>query len=195
MGITSIYVTHDQIEALTMADRIAVMNEGVLEAYDTPDDLYNMPRTLFIAGFVGNPPMNLFPVDLTTHEGIITAHADGFQVRLTGERAEKAAQYSQQYRTKLMLGIRPEDVLMQSADRDGALGGTVAIVEPLGREDMIEVRVGDAPASGSNSHAPRLVALVSTEQHIRMGDQVHLSLNMSKLHFFDLTTQHTILRA
>lgn len=176
LGITSIYVTHDQIEALTMADRIAVMNDGLLEAYDTPEDLYDHPKTLFIAGFVGNPPMNLLPVDVASGEAGTRAHNADIDFVFTGERADKALQHT----GKLIMGVRPEDVLISA---DGELSGTVFVVEPLGREDMIDIHVG--------KHS--VVALVSTEQRIRAGDTIRFSLNPDKLQFFDPETNRSIL--
>lgn len=178
LGITAIYVTHDQVEALTMADRIAVMNEGRLEAYDTPEDLYNHPKTLFIAGFVGNPPMNLMAVEVASQNGAVIARNESFALTLTGELAATVARHP----GKLMMGIRPEDIHVSV---DGSLSGEVYVVEPLGREDMIDVRVGE--------HS--FVALASTEQRIRAGDTVRFTINPEKLQFFDSLTQRSVLWA
>lgn len=176
LGITSIYVTHDQVEALTMADRIAVMNEGLLEAYDAPDDLYEHPRTLFIASFVGNPPMNILPIRATAEGDEVILHNDTLRLHMNGERAHKAAQHD----GALVMGVRPEDVFLRD---DGALSGEVFVVEPLGREDMIDVRIGQH----------RLTALVTTEKRIRAGDTVRLSMNADKLQFFDSHSKRSIL--
>ncbi|MBE9472744.1 MAG: ABC transporter ATP-binding protein, partial [Chloroflexi bacterium] len=91
LGITSIYVTHDQVEAMTMADRVAVMKDGLLQAYAPPDELYDQPRTLFVAGFVGNPPMNFVDVEVVRENGDYHAHREGFAVVVPAERGEKAA--------------------------------------------------------------------------------------------------------
>src|SRR5690606_16182550 len=105
LGITSIYVTHDQVEAMTMADRIAVMKDGLLQAYCTPDELYDQPQTLFIAGFVGNPPMNFLDAEVVQSNGGFRAIGDGLDAEIDTSRAEKAAG-----RGQVILGIRPEDV-------------------------------------------------------------------------------------
>jgi inositol-phosphate transport system ATP-binding protein len=176
LGITSIYVTHDQVEALTMADRIAVMNEGILEAYDTPDDLYDHPKTLFIASFVGNPPMNLMPVHVQMKDNTVVIHNDSMHVEVSGERARIAAQHG----GDLLMGVRPEDVMLHD---EGHLSGDVFVVEPLGREDMIDVRIGQH----------RVAALVSTEKRIKAGNTVRLMLNADKLQFFDPKSNRSIL--
>lgn len=176
LGITAIYVTHDQIEALTMADRIAVMNAGQLEAYDTPSDLYDRPKTLFIAGFVGNPPMNFIPVQARMNGDSVVIYNDTVRIKATGERARKAAVHG----GELLMGIRPEDIFLST---DGELVGEVFVVEPLGREDMIDVQIGQH----------HIVVLVSAEKRIKAGETVHLSLNPNKLQFFDPHTKRSIL--
>jgi ABC-type sugar transport system ATPase subunit len=176
LGITSIYVTHDQVEALTMADRVAVMNEGLLEAYDTPDDLYEHPKTLFIASFVGNPPMNILPIRATTEGDEVILHNDTLRLSINDKRAHQAARHG----GALLMGVRPEDVLLCA---DGQLSGEVFVVEPLGRENMIDVRLGQH----------RFAALVATEKRIRAGDTVRFSLNASRLQFFDAHSTHSIL--
>ena len=105
LGITSIYVTHDQVEAMTMADRIAVMKDGKLQAYDTPEDLYDQPRTLFIGGFVGNPPMNFVEVEVVGEDGEYHARRESFDVVVPPDRGEKVVG-----KGRVILGIRPEDI-------------------------------------------------------------------------------------
>ncbi|NDJ61273.1 MAG: ABC transporter ATP-binding protein [Chloroflexi bacterium] len=176
LGITSVYVTHDQVEALTMADRVAVMNEGQLQAFDTPADLYNHPKTLFIAEFVGNPPMNIVPVEATADNGAVTLKHAAFTLTVTGERAERAAQHP----GPVMMGIRPEDMQIS---HEGELAGAVFIVEPLGRENMIDVRIGDV---GFN-------VLSESDARLNIGDTVRLKLNANHLQFFDQASGHSLL--
>lgn len=176
LGITSIYVTHDQIEALTMADRIAVMNEGHLEAFDTPEDLYDHPKTLFIASFIGNPPMNLTDVDMRQENGAFVAENTSFALNFSGERGEKAMKHQK----RLTMGIRPEDIHLTD---EGMLAGEVFVVEPLGREDMIDIHVGDT----------HFFALVNSENRVRAGDVVKFNINGEKLQFFDPETKRSIL--
>jgi len=91
LGITSIYVTHDQVEAMTMADRVAVMKDGKLQAYAPPEELYDKPRTLFVAGFVGNPPMNFINVEVTQENGNFLARGKGIEIAIHSEQGEKVA--------------------------------------------------------------------------------------------------------
>ena len=176
LGITSIYVTHDQVEAMTMADRIAVMNRGHLQAFDAPDELYDRPKTRFVAGFVGNPPMNFLDVEVSRSNGRFLAEADAIRIPLGAERGEPPAGHA----GAVVMGIRPEDI--QIAD-DGDVRGEIFVVEPLGREDLIDVRVG------SNS----FILLADTEKQYRAGQPVALKFDMSQAQFFDPQTGRSLL--
>ncbi|MCZ7545145.1 MAG: ABC transporter ATP-binding protein [Anaerolineae bacterium] len=176
LGITAIYVTHDQVEAMTMADRIAVINLGHLQAYDTPEDLYDRPKTLFIAGFVGNPPMNFLNVEVRREEGAFKARNHAFALTIPPERGEKAASQS----GEVVLGIRPEDI---SVAPEGELEGEVAVVEPLGRDDLIDVRVGESV----------LFVLADPHLRIRAGDKVRLHVDTGRVQFFDQKTEQSLL--
>ncbi|KXK54484.1 MAG: ABC transporter ATP-binding protein [Chloroflexi bacterium] len=176
LGITSVYVTHDQVEALTMADRIAVMNKGRLEAYATPEDLYDHPRTTFIANFVGNPPINMVDVELAQENGQVVARCAAFTVPLDSERVRKAVAHGR----KLTMGIRAEDITLGD---DAALTGEVYAVEPLGREDMLDVRIG----------AESFFALATPQQRMRAGDRIGLHIDAERLQFFDPATGKSVL--
>ena len=176
LGITSIYVTHDQVEAMTMADRVAVMRDGRLQAYATPDELYDRPRTLFIGGFVGNPPMNFLEVEVSQVNGEYRARGKDIDLLVPSERGEKAAG-----KGKVMLGIRPEDVNIG----DEGIPAEVSVVEPLGRDDLIDMRVG-----GASVHV-----LTDPELGLKMGQHVKLDFNTQKVQFFDLTTEQSLLWA
>ena len=175
LGVTSIYVTHDQVEAMTMADRIAVMKEGKLQAYSPPDELYDRPRTLFVAGFIGNPPMNFMEVEVVREGDEYHARAEELDLVVPPERGEKAAG-----RGKVIMGIRPEDVSL--ADSDG-VGGEVYVVEPLGRDDLIDVRIGDL----------HVHLLVDPALRLRIGQSVRLKFNTDKVQFFDPETEKSLL--
>lgn len=174
LGITAIYVTHDQVEAMTMADRIAVMKDGMLQAYCSPDELYDRPRTLFIAGFVGNPPMNFIEVEVTQRDGAYHAQRSGFALSLLAERGEQAAG-----RGRVILGVRPEDVTLA----DEGIAGEVYVVEPLGRDDLVDVRIGDV----------HVHVLADPTLNLRLGDRVALRFNTKKLQFFDPKTERSLL--
>ena len=174
LGITSIYVTHDQVEAMTMADRIAVMKEGQLQAYSPPDELYDQPRTFFVASFVGNPPMNFLDVEVVRENGDYHARREGFDVVIPSERGEKAAG-----RGNVILGIRPEDITIA----DEGVSGEIYVVEPLGRDDLIDVHIGEAGVH----------VLADPTLGLRMGQAIRLNFNTHKVQFFDPQTEKSLL--
>jgi len=176
LGITSIYVTHDQVEAMTMADRIAVMKEGKLQAYSPPDELYDQPRTLFVAGFVGNPPMNFLDVEVVRENGDYHARREGFDVIVPSDRGEKAAG-----KGNVILGIRPEDMTIA----DTGVSGEIYVVEPLGRDDLVTVHIGDASVH----------MLADPTLGLKMGQSVTLDFNTHKVQFFDPQTEQSLLWA
>jgi inositol-phosphate transport system ATP-binding protein len=176
LGITSIYVTHDQVEAMTMADRIAVIKDGVLQAYCPPEELYDEPRTLLIAGFVGNPPMNIWDTEVVRENGAFLARHPALDLVIPAERGEKAAG-----RGKVLLGIRAEDITVG----DEGIPGEVYIVEPLGRDDLLTIRIGDV-----NIHV-----LADPGLDLRIGDTVHLGFGTHKVQFFDPATEKSLLWA
>ncbi|MFQ5854155.1 MAG: ABC transporter ATP-binding protein [Anaerolineae bacterium] len=198
LGITSIYVTHDQVEAMTMADRIAVMRDGKLQAYGTSDELYDQPRTLFIAGFVGNPPMNFVNVEVTRENGTYHARSEGIDLVVHPDRGEKAVG-----RGEVIMGIRPEDVTVTStlrqaprraregpqdsaglsAGADEGVRGEIYVVEPLGRDDLLDVRVGGA----------EIRVLADPALGLKMGEHVALNFNTNKVQFFDSQTEQSLL--
>lgn len=183
LGITSIYVTHDQVEAMTMADRIAVMSKGVLQAYDVPEALYDRPKTLFVAGFVGNPPMNFFDVEVARLEGVFRARNDEIDLIVPDDRGAKAAAAN----GEVIMGIRPEcvDVVGESASpADGfTLSARIEVVEPLGREDLLGVTVGET----------YMRLLVDKTRRVRSGDLVDLLFDMRSVQFFDPATEDSLL--
>ena len=174
LGITSIYVTHDQVEAMTMADRIAVMRDGELLAYSSPDELYDQPRTLFIGSFVGNPPMNFWKAEVIARDGSYYARQGDLEVRVPPDRGVKAAGLGE-----VVVGVRPEDVTLV----DDGIPADVFVVEPLGRDDLLDVRIGD------NSYR----VLADPALNVRMGDKVQLSFNSDKIQFFDPETEKSLL--
>jgi len=180
LGITSIYVTHDQVEAMTMADRVAVMNAGHLQAYCPPNELYDQPRNMFVASFVGNPPMNFLTVDVAAENGNYHARREGIDAVVSSERGVRAAK-----RGTVTLGIRPEDVSVAPAARGEGILGEVYVVEPMGRDDLVDVRVGEAS----------IHALADTGLNLKIGEPVRLKINAEKVQFFDPNTEDSLLWA
>ena len=178
LGITSIYVTHDQVEAMTMADRIAVMKDGILQAYSTPEELYDQPKTLFVANFIGNPPMSFIDAELVREGDEYRVRASGMDLSVPAERGQRALEGSTSRR--VVMGIRPEDITL--AD-DGQVGGEIYVVEPLGRDDLLDCRF-----DGNSVHV-----LVDPALHMCIGDHIRLAFNMNKVQFFDPGTERSLL--
>ena len=180
LGITSIYVTHDQVEAMTMADRIAVMQEGKLQAYAPPAELYERPRTIFIAGFVGNPPMNLFDVQVVREGERLLARRQDLEIELPPERGSRAAG-----KEEIIAGVRPEDISLipgVAGSSEGAQG-EVFVVEPLGRDNLVDVRIDDL----------HLFVLADPRQPLQIGDPVRLQFDGDKVQLFDPETELSLL--
>jgi ABC-type sugar transport system ATPase subunit len=178
LGITSIYVTHDQVEAMTMADRIAVMKDGHLQAFCTPDELYDQPRTLFIAGFVGNPPMNFVEVEVVQAASGYRARAAEMDFPVDAARGQGAAG-----RGTVVLGVRPEDVRLSREAQPGANQGEVYMVEPLGRDDLVTVRLGEQ----------ELHALVDPGLDLRLGETAYVRIDGSRVQFFDPQSEQSLI--
>ena len=168
LGTTFIYVTHDQVEAMTMGDRIAVMREGVLQQVAPPRELYNSPANMYVAGFIGTPQMNFVPVTVSGQ----SVKASGFTATL-GAASDV---------DKAVMGIRPEALHESPADGEAVLDMKVDLVEMLGPDQFIHGDVG----------ADRLIARVEPSLRVAAGDRVRLGLNARRLHLFDPDTQRAM---
>ncbi|QZY50583.1 ABC transporter ATP-binding protein [Leucobacter tenebrionis] len=173
LGATFVYVTHDQIEAMTMATRIALLNGGRIEQYGTPEELYDAPSSVFAAGFIGSPAMNLLNASLTTTDGKITVLAPGVEAVLwEGATAER----------DIVIGVRPEHLSMHAGGAPEAvptagvaLRGTVDLVENLGREQLVHCIVGE----------DRVTVSCPREERWSAGDLVVLAAPVARVHLFD----------
>jgi multiple sugar transport system ATP-binding protein len=178
-GTTVIYVTHDQIEAMTLADRIAIMKDGNLQQYGSPDEVYNRPANRFVAGFIGAPPMNMAPASISEDAAAIRLPGDVVisPANAAGARLAACAGRS------VTLGLRPEHVNLAS-DAPGLtpVGGKVELVEPLGAETQATIRVGEAAFTGRFPPAAKLA----------FGQDVTLGLALDQAHFFDAKTGDAI---
>jgi ABC-type sugar transport system ATPase subunit len=168
-GITTLYVTHDQTEAMTLGDRIALLRDGSLLQVGTPQEMYEKPETPFAATFIGSPPMNLFRAEVTEQQGGISVVFGGVRLRVPEEKKELLR------KPRVLLGIRPEHIsLKPEAAGQGPLPGLVQAVEPLGRENLYHVgtECGDLLVLGSG-------------ERFDVGQKVFLSLDAKRLHFFE----------
>lgn len=188
LGTTMLYVTHDQIEAMSMADRVAVLDEGRIQQIGTPMDIYNSPANLFVAGFVGNPSMNLLPCDLL-------ADGDRLFGRLTDsvqfEISDAAAMHRLTALTKdghVVLGVRPEDVIVGEQAMSDAIALEVYSFEPLGAETIVELIIGKNGHGGNLILRTRAPATLS----VKIGQTLNMTFVSERLHFFDKETGKAI---
>ncbi len=180
---TFIYVTHDQTEAMTMASRIAVINKGKLQQLDTPQNLYDHPNNLFVAGFIGSPSMNFFPGKLVKKDGSIFVDANDFQVKIPDALS---APYKDMDGKAVIFGIRPENIHDPAFAPSNIKGETVSakvdVTELMGNETLLYL------VSGKNTFVGR----VDPRSHLRVGHQTDVIFDMDKFHIFDGTTEEAI---
>ena len=174
---TSVYVTHDQVEAMTLADRIVILRSGVIEQIGTPSDLYGSPRNLFVAGFIGSPAMNFLKARLEANgDGLAVVPDGGTGLKLPRHLAER---YGKHTGANITLGLRPEHLTNAWTEHDrGALAPLqlkVEIAEPLGADTLIFSRIGER----------EIVCRVTPEAGAMTGAQLTLQANMNHMHLFD----------
>lgn len=191
LGTTTIYVTHDQTEAMTMGDRIAVMNKGQIQQVDTPLEIYNHPTNIFVAQFIGSPPMNLIPVRVKPPQSnaLPSATAIGnnqFRITMSQEWEAKLREYAER---PLLVGIRPEHLTL-GLPATKNFHGIVETVEALGNDTYIAVKVGDLDLSAEGSTSTELIlqVRVSPDREVKVGEEVWLSVATEKIHIFDRET-------
>ena len=186
LGVTTIYVTHDQVEAMTMGQRIAVMRDGVLQQCDAPLKLYHQPANIFVAGFIGTPSMNFAPATVRFHEGAPVLDAGDFTVPLPAERAEALKAYDGK---SVTFGIRPEDIhdknfVPLSAKAVGEpITMQVEVVEPMGSTSVTFLRIG----------TQALTAQVDAASVAHEGQTLDVVLDAGAIHVFDTETEQAIM--
>jgi len=181
LGTTAIYVTHDQVEAMTLGDRVVVMKDGFVQQVGEPLELYNEPANRFVAGFLGSPAMNFATVKVSQENGAIWAANGGMQIKPPLECADRLGRYVGR---EVTLGIRPEDLRVASAADPPELGFEVVVevVEKLGSEILLDVAVG----------TDTMVASVEPGIRANIHDRMRLALNPERLHFFDAQSEAAI---
>jgi len=182
LGITTIYVTHDQVEAMTMGDRISVLNNGRLQQVDTPLELYNHPANLFVAGFIGSPAMNFIAGSIEAHNGAVYFLSEPLSLRLATDQAEKVRN---RIGGSVIFGVRPDSIYDRSLNPATAVDGentatlTVDVTEPMGSTVYAYLTAG--------RHS--LVAELKAETAARDGQSLAVAFDMMKTHLFDPETE------
>ena len=180
---TFIYVTHDQIEAMTMASRIAVINKGVLQQIDTPQTLYDYPTNLFVAGFIGSPAMNFFSSKLVKDGEKLYVDGDSFKVEIPEDRRNVYMPYAGK---PVIFGIRPEDIhnpdFAAPGIKPSPVSANIDVTELMGNEITVYLKSGDH----------NFVARVDPRSRYTIGDDVQMVFNMENMHIFDQATEKAI---
>jgi multiple sugar transport system ATP-binding protein len=165
---TAIYVTHDQVEAMTLGTRVVVMKDGLVQQVGAPLELYGRPANKFVAGFIGSPAMNFVDVAIQAGNGRLWAEAQGFRIRVPDRISSQAGK-------RVTLGVRPEAVRIANGVDDYSFATEVDVVEPLGNEILLNFRAGGVP----------MVARVDPGTRVSAHDAVRFALDPARLHFFD----------
>lgn len=179
---TTIYVTHDQTEAMTMADRIVIMKDGFIQQIGSPKEVYDTPTNVFVAGFIGSPAMNFFNV--TLNNGVVT---DGYGLKLRIPEGRNKVLVEKGYEGKqLIFGIRPEDINSEQVAIDASPESTVhsevVVSELLGAETMLYTKIGET----------EFISKVDARDYHKPGEMIDLAFNINKAHFFDKETEEVI---
>ncbi len=184
LNATMIYVTHDQVEAMTMGDRITVMKDGVIQQVAPPMELYDQPVNEFVAGFIGSPPMNFFSGTVEARDNAIFFNEGNFTLRADPRQAERLSAYVGK---PVRFGVRPEDLAdvahKPESDPQQRFTAKVEVVEPMGSEIYLYLTTGAHP----------LTARVDAHVKVEVDQEITMAVNMPKVHFFDTSTGLTII--
>lgn len=178
LGITTLYVTHDQEEAMSLGDRLIVMDMGNVQQVGSPDEVYHEPTNKFVAGFIGSPSMNFVPVELRDQTITPVANVDGFEVELDDDVAARYDGYDQ-----FELGVRPQYFQAHDSPAENSVKGMVEVTEPLGDEQIIEVIVG-----GPDGRSIDLIVKAPSTLDLNRNEPVWLTMEDELVHGFDLGT-------
>ena len=181
LGTTAIYVTHDQVEAMTLGDRVVVMHDGRVQQVGDPMELYNEPANRFVAGFIGSPAMNFAHVRIEAADGAVWAVGDGIRLKVPAAIGQRLGAHVGR---EVTFGIRPEDlrVANDGDPSDLNIEAVVEVVERLGSEILLDVAVG----------RETMVAAVEPTVGARVHEQLRLAVNPNRLHFFDIETEAAV---
>jgi multiple sugar transport system ATP-binding protein len=211
LGVTTVYVTHDQTEAMTLGDRVAVMQRGQLQQVATPQALYERPVNEFVAGFIGSPSINMVEAELDRTDGALSVGFGGYRLAVADEGVRGHPELEEYVGRSIVLGIRPENIedasLNSGHPLDRRLSVTCDYTEPLGAEVLVYFTVAatgvvsgverddpvlSASGAGAKKEGARLVARVDPRTRITEGSRMELAVDTSRLYFFDPETRAAI---
>jgi len=207
LGVTTIYVTHDQVEAMTMGHRVALLKDGVLQQVDTPSNIYNKPRNTFVAAFIGSPTMNMYWATLEGQGGDLAVRLGSHSLKLPGPLLARHPELGHYAGQRLIVGIRPEDIAEAStvagADPAHCITADVDLVEALGADVIVHIGIDAQAAEVRSSDSldeikseegkARCIARFNAKSNVRLGETVSVWLDTERMHFFDGETGETIL--
>jgi len=182
---TFVYVTHDQVEALSMGDRIAILNNGLLQQVDEPEKIYKLPANMFVAAILGSPPMNFLECEFKKDKGKVSLFHKGFTVLIPDSEINKIIEDKIGIEGLIVLGIRPEDIIIHKKAEKGLVSSEVYVIEPLGNETIVDIKVGDKV----------IKVLASPDFEAKPGERVWLEIKKGKLHFFNKKTGQALYHA
>ena len=205
LGVTTVYVTHDQVEAMTMGDRVAVLKDGYLQQVETPQNLYDYPTNVFVAAFIGSPSMNLYDSTVTMSDGTGSVEIGSQKVAIASELLAKFPSLPNYDGKRVIVGIRPEDfedaVIEKETPADRRITGNVKLVEALGSELMVHFVIDaktvnsgdpDAPEQELGEGIANAVGRFDPRSRIRPDEQIEVAVSTENLHFFDPDTRERI---
>src|SRR5262245_6788756 len=205
LGITTVYVTHDQVEAMTMGDRVAVLKDGYLQQLDTPQNLYEEPDNVFVAAFIGSPSMNLYDAVLQLNGDSASLQLGSQTIGLSPDCVAKRPGLRRYDGKKLVVGVRPEDfedvAVVRDAPADRTLKAKVRLVEALGSELMVHIATDATTVDSGDPDAPEEmlgeggangVARFSPRSRVHVDDDIDIVVATENLHFFDAETHEAI---
>lgn len=174
LGTTIIYVTHDQLEAMSIGDRIAILNNGIVEQVDIPENIYNFPKNIFVAGFIGSPPMNMLNGTLIEKNG---KNYIDLRIKMY-ELPNRFNNLKKPKTTDVVLGIRPEHISFSKDTTDSSIKAKVEIIEGMGRELYIHLTLNEKP----------VIVIAKSIQDLEIGKEVNLTFDDKRIHIFDANT-------
>lgn len=189
IGATTIFVTHDQVEAMSLADRIAVIHQGVLQQIGTPYEVYNEPKSLFVAGFMGMPTMNLLDAEVTSHEGttVLQLSHTSKKIALSSEKQSILNKSTED--KGYVFGVRPEHITASKEPSGGSISADVHLIEPLGSVNILDMLIG-------TNHETQDPILLRVRTHpsfqVVVGETIWLDLDTEHIHLFDRETEQAI---